>query len=58
MARPTALFYDSDIAMIEHELIRENDILEWMPERLQWYLAGVHDLAEKIIEKMREKGEV
>lgn len=53
--RSTALFYDADIAMLEHEMIAENDILEWMPEHLQWYLAGVHDFAQRIIEKIREK---
>lgn len=57
MARTTALFFDSEIAMLEHELISENDILEFSPEHLQWYLAGAHDLAEKIIKKMRERGE-
>lgn len=48
-------FYDSEIALMEHELIRESEILEFAPEHLQWYLCGVHDFAERVIEKIREK---
>jgi len=44
-----------DIAMMEHDIITENDILEWSAEHLQWYLAGVNDFAEKLIEKIRER---
>lgn len=57
MARNTGIFYESDIALIEHEMMEENDILEWMPEHLQWYLAGVHDMAQQIIDKIRKKEE-
>lgn len=57
MARNTCIFFESDIALIEHEMMEENDILDWMPEHLQWYLAGVHDMAQRIIEKIREKEE-
>jgi len=46
---------DKDIAMAEHGIINENDILEWSAEHLQWYLAGVNDFAEKLIEKTREQ---
>lgn len=48
-------FDEKDIAVIEHELIRESDILEWVPEHFQWYIAGVHDLTEKIIQTINEK---
>jgi hypothetical protein len=48
-------FEEKDIAMIEHEVIRESDILEWVPEHLQWYLAGAHDIAERIIQTINEK---
>lgn len=44
-----------DVAMVEHNIISENDILEWSAEHLQWYLAGVNDFAEKLIEKIRER---
>lgn len=44
-----------DVAMVEHDIITENDILEWSAEHLQWYLAGVNDFAEKLIEKTRER---
>ena len=46
---------DGDIAKTEHDIITENDILEWSAEHLQWYLAGVNDFAEKMIEKIRER---
>ncbi len=48
-------FYDTEIAMLEHEAIAESELLEWRPEDAQWYLAGIHDFAERIIEKIREK---
>ncbi len=48
-------FYDTEIAMLEHEAIAESKLLEWRPEDAQWYLAGIHDFAERIIEKIREK---
>ena len=49
-------FYDYEVAMIEHEFIKEGDILETCSERNMWYLAGVHDFAEKMIEMIHEKG--
>ena len=48
-------FYDTDIALMEHEFIKEGNILETDGEYMKWYLAGVHDFADKIIEKIREK---
>ena len=48
-------FYDSEIAMMEHEMIQEQNILEFDPVNLQWYLAGIHDFAEAIIEKIHER---
>jgi len=46
-------FYDSDIAMMEHELLKEAAITDWRPEDLQMYLAGMQDLASKIIAAIR-----
>ena len=49
-------FFDAkDIAMIEHELLSENDILDAPTETMMFYLAGVHDLADKIIKIIKEK---
>lgn len=48
-------FYDTEIAMLEHEAIAESELLEWNPEQAQWYLEGIHDFAQRIIEKIREK---
>lgn len=48
-------FYDTEIAMLEHEIITESELLEWKPDDAQFYLAGVHAFAEKVIEKIREK---
>lgn len=49
-------FYDTEIAMMEHEFIKESEILESNSERMMWYLAGVHDLAEKIIQEIHRGG--
>lgn len=49
------LFSDTEIAMMEHDAIEESELLEWRPEDAQWYLAGIHDFAKRIIEKIREK---
>lgn len=48
-------FYDTDIALMEHDFISESSMLDWRPEDAQFYLAGVHAFAEKVIEKIREK---
>lgn len=53
MAYRTALFYESDIAMMEHEIIGESSIGDWRPEDLQMYLMGVNDFAERLICKIR-----
>lgn len=42
-------FYDSDIAMMEHELLKAAEIADWKPEDLQFYLMGVHEMADQII---------
>ena len=55
MAKFVASFYDTEIAMLEHEIIQESDILENHTEGMMWYLAGVHDMAQKVIEKIQEK---
>ena len=44
-----------DIALIEHELITESEILEWKPEDAVWYLSGIHEMAQKVIDKISEK---
>lgn len=50
-------FHDYEVAMLEHEFISENDVLESDGEFLKWYLAGVHDFAAKMIEIIRKKEE-
>lgn len=55
MAYRTALFYESDIAMMEHEIIGESSIGDWRPEDLQMYLMGIHDMAQKVIAKIQNK---
>ena len=42
-------FYDSEVALIEHELIKAQSIGDFRPEDLQMYLMGVHDMADQII---------
>lgn len=55
MARNIKSLYDDEIAMLEHEFIKDTEILETCSERQMWYLAGVHDFAEKLIQLIREK---
>lgn len=55
MANNIKTFYDTDIAMLEHDAIKEMNVLEWTPENLMWYLAGMHDFAQKLIEAIHEK---
>ncbi len=55
MARNIKSLYDDEIAMLEHEFIKEAEILETSSERQMWYLAGVHDFADAVIRMIREK---
>ena len=57
MGRNLGTFYDNDIAMMEHELLSANDIADWKPEDVQLYIMGVHDMAQKIILKIRGEEE-
>ena len=48
-------FTPEEIALIEHEIIAESEILEWKPEDAVWYLSGIHEMAQKVIDKINEK---
>lgn len=48
-------FDDTEIAMIEHEIITESELLEWKPDDAVWYLAGIHEFAEKLIQLINER---
>ena len=45
--------YVEDIAMLEHELIGDSELLEWKPEDAQFYLQGMHDFAKAVIKKIK-----
>lgn len=47
--------YDTEIAMMEHEFIKDAEVLETSSERQMWYLAGINDFADAVIRKIREK---
>lgn len=47
-------FYDRDIALLEHEIINDACICDWRPEDLQMYMMGVHEMAQKVIEKIQK----
>lgn len=47
--------YDTEIALMEHEFIKDAEVLETTSERQMWYLAGVHDFADAVIRKIQEK---
>lgn len=55
MARNIKSLYDEEIAMLEHEFIKDAEVLETCSERQMWYLAGVHDFADAVIRMIREK---
>lgn len=42
-------FYASEVALMEHKLLRSVAISDWKPEDLQMYLMGVQDMADEII---------
>lgn len=44
-----------EIALSEHEVLRESCILEGDASNMVWYIAGVHDMAEWLMEKLRQK---
>jgi len=48
-------FTSEEIAMVEHEIIAESEILEWAADNALWYLAGVNEMAKKLIRKITEK---
>lgn len=55
MARNIKSLYDDEIAMLEHEFIKDAEVLETASERQMWYLAGVHDFADAVIRMIQEK---
>lgn len=55
MARNIKSLYDEEIAMLEHEFIKDAEVLKTASERQMWYLAGVHDFADAVIRMIREK---
>lgn len=55
MAKNIKSLYDDEIAMMEHEFIKEAEVLETSSERMMWYLAGIHDFADAVIRRIREK---
>lgn len=55
MAGSIKSMYDSEIAIIEHDLITENEVFDWKAEDAQWFLSGVHAMAQAVIDKIREK---
>lgn len=55
MAGMIKSMYDTEIAMIEHDLITENEVLDWKAEDAQWFISGVHAMAQAVIDKIREK---
>ena len=50
-------FYDMEIALMEHELIKAQGIGDFRPEDLQMYIMGVHDMADQIILAIRAREE-
>ena len=50
-------FYDTEIALMEHELLKSQDIGDFRPEDLQMYLMGVRDMAEMVISAIRAREE-
>ena len=45
--------YDTEIALLEHEVIGNSEFWDWKAEDAQMYLNGVHDMAQRIIEEIQ-----
>lgn len=45
-----------EIAMIEHNIIKESELLEWKSAGAIWYLSGIHEFAERLIQLINERG--
>ena len=50
-------FTAEDIALIEHEVLAESNLLDMADSSINWmlYISGIHDLADIIIAKIKEK---
>ena len=49
-------FTAEDIALIEHEVLAESNLLDKADSSINWmYISGIHDLADIIIAKIKEK---
>ena len=55
MTKSVKTFYDMEIALMEHDLIYENAILDWRPEEVQMYIAGVNAMSDRIIKEIRKE---
>lgn len=53
--KDTGVFYAEEIAMMEHEMIAASHPLELEQGEWRFYLAGIHDMAQKVIEAIRRK---
>ena len=55
--RAVKTFYESEIALLEHRLVNECHPMEldMKDENWMYYFAGIHDMAEKIMEYIRDK---
>ena len=49
-------FYESEVAMLEHELVQECHPMEMDMDNGNWiyYYSGIHDMAEKILDSIRK----
>lgn len=57
MAYGTGFFHDTEIAMLEHELVGESHPMEMDMTNENWmyYYSGIHDMAQKIIDRIHNK---
>jgi hypothetical protein len=55
MLNSAKVFLTTDIAMLEHMLIKDAHPLELEQDGWRYYIAGVHDMAERIIKEI-ERG--
>ena len=49
-------FTAEDIALIEHEVLAESNLLDMADSSINWmlYISGIHDLADIIIAKIKD----
>lgn len=47
--------HEDDLALLEHNFLKEQNAVDFPPDKFQWYWMGVHDFVERLFQKMKEE---